>query len=371
MSKLPTILSVAAALAAIAAPVAPITGAARADVPSRMLPRHVTPETVETFEKGLEYLKNTQKPDGTWSAKAQWGVYPVGVTSLCALALMANGSTPVEGKYSENVRRAMNYIVETAERGRMKKNGTDMCFISPGEGQEGLPMYGHGFAMLFLAECYGCELDARTSLRIRRILEEAARLTGAAQSALGGWYYTPDSNTDEGSVTVTQMQALRAARDAGIKVDKGIIEKAVKYLERCQVRESDGTIGIAYQASTVSAGSRPAVTAAAVVVLYSGGKYDSPISKGCFEYCKRRFHANDQGTFQGFYMYSHFYLAQAMYQVGGRDWDEYYPKIRERMRALQKSDGSWTYDETGDAIGTAVACMVLQLPYNYLPVFQR
>ena len=38
-------------------------------------------------------------------------------------------------------------------------------------------------------------------------------------------------DADEGSVTVTQVQALRAAKNAGIAVPKIIIDKAMKYLE--------------------------------------------------------------------------------------------------------------------------------------------
>jgi hypothetical protein len=39
-------------------------------------------------------------------------------------------------------------------------------------------------------------------------------LAGLALLAAGGWYYSPDSDRDEGSVTVTQIQGLRAARNA-------------------------------------------------------------------------------------------------------------------------------------------------------------
>ena len=38
-------------------------------------------------------------------------------------------------------------------------------------------------------------------------------------------------NFDEGSVTITQLQALRGRRNAGIVVPKSIIDKANKYLK--------------------------------------------------------------------------------------------------------------------------------------------
>ena len=48
----------------------------------------------------------------------------------------------------------------------------------------------------------------------------AVKLIARSQSGPGGWLYTPDSNGDEGSVTVTQIQALRACRNAGIRINR-------------------------------------------------------------------------------------------------------------------------------------------------------
>jgi hypothetical protein len=36
-----------------------------------------------------------------------------------------------------------------------------------------------------------------------------------------------------------------------------------------------------------------------------------------------------------------------------------------------KGDGSWNGDGIGKAYGTAIALIILQLPYKYLPVYQR
>jgi len=346
--------------------------AARAESPSAIRPKHVDVETIAMIDRGLEYLKNTQRPDGSWSGAAQGMSYPATMTALAGLALLANGSTPIEGKYSENVRRAMNFMLECGERTKFTRNGKEMCVISSETGAEMRSMYGHGFGMLFLAECYGCELDARTAARLKKVLELSSNLIAGAQSKLGGWYYSPESGGDEGSVTVTQMQALRSARNGGIKVDKGVIERAVGYIEKSEVRESDGTSGIAYMASMArggGGGSRPPISAAAVVVLYSGGVYESPLAKKCFEYTKRRW--TNESNYSGHYFYAHFYVSQAMYQAGGADWDAYYPKMKEKLRSMQAGDGSWNGDFVGNTYGTAIACLILQLPYNYLPVFQR
>jgi hypothetical protein len=87
------------------------------------------------------------------------------------------------------------------------------------------------------------------------------------------------------------------------------------------------------------------------------------------DYCKRAVRVDDGGN--GHYFYSHFYMAQGMYQRGGPDWKKYYPQIHDRLLQLQSVDGSWTGDGVGTTYGTAIACVVLQLPYGYLPICQK
>ena len=36
-----------------------------------------------------------------------------------------------------------------------------------------------------------------------------------------------------------------------------------------------------------------------------------------------------------------------------------------------ESDGGWQGDQVGTTYGTAIALVVLQLPYDYVPIFQR
>ena len=129
------------------------------------------------------------------------------------MALLSSGSTPTQGPYARNVSSALTFLLKSARRDGL---------IAQLE-EEGHCMHGHGFAILFLAQCYGMEEDTRRRAEIRLVLQRAVQLTARSQSARGGWLYTPDSGGDEGSVTVTQVQALRACRNAGIAVPKRVI----------------------------------------------------------------------------------------------------------------------------------------------------
>ena len=345
---------------------------ARAATPGPVLPDMMDRKTVGSINKGLNYLIKTQRRDGSWLNSGGYGTYPSVMTALAGMALMAGGSSPESGPYARNVSRAMNYLLRISEA---HKDG-----LIVGPGAESRSMYGHGFAMLFLAQCYGNELHVRDEARLKKALDKAVALTAKSQSDLGpqlkhagGWIYTPSGLGDEGSVTVTQLQALRACRNVGIKVPKTTIDRAVAYLKHCQM--ADG--GICYSARSRGS-SRPPISAAAIACFYAAGVYDRQVGGGGAEaemvarlvnYCRQ--HVRPETHTSGHYFYAHFYMAQAMYQRGGKDWQAYYPGIRKVMLSRQAPDGSWNGDSVGTTYGTAIATIILQLPYGYLPICQK
>ena len=105
-----------------------------------------------------------------------------------------------------------------------------------------------------------------------------------SQSSRGGWYYTSKTeggDRDEGSVTITQVQALRAARNAGIPVPKDVIKKCYQYLKDCT--SPNGAVYYSYQSKT----ERAAITAAAIACLFNAGEYKDELCKKWFKYCQR------------------------------------------------------------------------------------
>jgi hypothetical protein len=231
----------------------------------------------------------------------------------------------------------------------------------------GQPMHGHGFALMFLASAYGTETKPALRDKTKQVIDRAVRLTSEGQSGDGGWTYIPGSG-DEGSVTVTQVQALRAAHNAGLAVPRGTIAQAVHYIERCSTPEG----GIAYSLRDSGPAKLP-ISAAAVATLYNAGQYDAPMANRCLEFVWRHFEESKSWRHQGFHdFYCQLYAAQAFYLAGDKYWDNYFPTVRDLLISMQdKSDGSWAGDGIGKAYGTAIALIILQLPYKYLPVYQR
>ena len=259
-------------------------------------PEFVDQEIANAIKGGIRYLVRTQNRDGSWRGSGSYGVYPTSMTALAGMALLGSGSTPTRGQHWRSVRNAADFLVRSAQPSGLI---TAMA-------EEGRSMYGHGFATMFLAEVYGMEEDAARQRKLHDVLTKAVQLIVRAQSSYGGWYYTPDSSYDEGSVTVTQLQALRACRNAGISVPVKAIKEAVAYIRKSA--NPDG--GIAYSARNAGA-SRPAITAAAVAVLYSAGRYDDPMADKAFDYSVRTLPVSGGGG--GHHYYAHLYLSQACY----------------------------------------------------------
>ena len=109
----------------------------------------------------------------------------------------------MQGKYSNNIQRAVNYLAHNAN-----KNGLI------GSREDDRYTYGHGFSMLFLSQVLGEEEDADRREELIHVLTAAVKFTGEAQTAAGGWGYVSakdGGDFDEGSTTITQVQGLRGA----------------------------------------------------------------------------------------------------------------------------------------------------------------
>ncbi|MEQ8911800.1 MAG: terpene cyclase/mutase family protein, partial [Pseudomonadales bacterium] len=213
----------------------------------------ITPQLDESIAEGLAFLASQQNADGSFGDGA-WG-RGVAVTSLAGLAFMADGQMPGRGQYGEVVRRALDYVLErSGESGLLADD------------QAPSPMYGHGFAALFLGEVYGMSQGSEAlQERLHEALVKAVRLIERSQNDEGGWRYNPVPNDADVSVTICQVMALRSARNAGIEVSSEVIDKAVEYVKRCQ--NPDG--GFRYQARNgTSAWPR---SAAGVATLYYAG----------------------------------------------------------------------------------------------------
>lgn len=312
------------------------------------------PKVQRAVSRGLDWLANSQSRLGHWTANE--GRYPTAMTALAGVAMLCEGSTTTQGKYSPHLRRAVDFLVS-----RSRANGLI------GDSRDDRYTYGHGYSMLFLSQVLGEEEDAERRETLVEVLTKAVRFTGEAQTAAGGWGYVSAKDGhdfDEGSTTITQVQGLRGCRNAGIVVPKEIIDKAVRYIRRCTL--PDG--GVQY--SSQGGGGRPAISAAAIACLFNAGDYDSDYVPKLLAYCKKNLD-NIQNEGFGHWHYAHYYYSQVCYREGDKPWSAYRDKIYGKIVGEAATDGSWTQGYIGPVYTTAINLTILQLENGTLPIYQR
>lgn len=329
-------------------PVGPGTGAENAPL---MTEPEMNARLHEAVASGLAFLATEQNEDGSFGAQSRFGKN-AGITALCALAFMSDGNTPTRGRYAEQVRKAQEFIL---------RGSTETGLIIGGESHG--PMYGHGFATLFLGELYGMT-RGEDEVRVREALVKAVRLIISSQNGEGGWRYNPVPEDADVSVTICQIMALRSARNAGLKVPKETIDKAVEYVRLCQ--NPDG--GFRYM-SVPGHSAWPRSAAGVASLNYAGIYEDDAIERGLVYLHTAA--PPGRAKQQAHYFYGVYYTAQAMYLAGGEHWATWWPEARDEILSRQEPAGSWADRDAGGAYATAMSMIVLQMPKRYLPIFQK
>ena len=310
----------------------------------------VTPETQKAIDRGLLFLQRRQHEDGWYTANHY--KRNVAVTALSGMAFLSSGNVPGRGPYGKNVDKSVDYILTCV---------SPSGFIKRDDSPEHGPMYGHGFATLFLAEVYGMSPNPE----IREALKSATQLIINSQNKEGGWRYKPDGRDADISVTVCQMMALRAARNCGIAVPKTTVDNCVEYVRKCQ----NGDGGFRYRLGDRPLSDFPR-SAAGVVVLYNAGVTDGRDLERGLGFLQRTPPRGDLLPRDQHYFYGQYYAVQAMWHAGDDHWRQWYPAIRDELLVRQSPDGGWN-DSINDVYGAAMACLILQMPNNLLPIFQR
>jgi hypothetical protein len=332
-------------------------------------------------DRGLAWLKAKQLQSGGWigfvghkqgdsyqildqsilpEGQRKGGEGHLGVTAICGMAFLAGGNLPDRGQYEQVVRLAEDFVVTHSQKsGLLSAAGTRM--------------YSHAFGTLFLAEVYGMAANERT----KTTLEKAVNLIVDCQNQAGGWRYNAFDRATDLSVTVCQLQALRASRNIGIRVPSDTIARAMKYVSDSRVKNGYRGNGLYYYKihgpGAYGKSREYSINAAALTALASAGVHDDNLCDPVLTFLEEEYrtvHSYYRDHF--YYWYGNYYAAQAFYQFGGTRLREFYARLATDLLASQASDGRWRNRVgPGDEFSTAMACILLQMPRQYLPIFQR
>jgi len=300
-----------------------------------------TPACEEAVVKSLDWLKQSQNPDGSWGDR-----HKAAMTGYALLAYLGHCDTPISERYGETVLKAMVYLMQLSvkHQGRLTDNSEDPQWL-----------HAHAIATTALAE----SLTFCKELRIEVPgLEEAVRKSGQwiidHQSDNGAWksdgpYPEAGAGGSDILLTCANLQALKAATYTQQKFTR-LAEstvKALRFIETCQ--NPDGSIGPVPKGN---AASDPALTGAGAVAHQLWGKgEDKLVAKACdYIASKPKFQWNAADSD----LCALHYNALAMIHRGGKKWTDFNTMFLPEVLKSQDKDGSYQHTGT-DASNLPIA----------------
>lgn len=314
----------------------------------------LTDDVRKITDEMLEYLARTQDPDGGWSDTQ----FPsnTGVTALCCMAFLSEGSRPRAGKYGRQLDRGLEFLLKNVQ--------TNGAIAGKGSNPLG-PGYEHAMSTLALLMCYG---DMPWRPQTRDVLSRAVQLTLRSQRLDGGWRYQLNrEGLSDMSVTANVLWVLRTAKKSGFTVDAKAIEEGVEFVEKCAL--PDGTFR--YRQFGIHAS--PSLGGTGIVALSNNGNLDHILiapARDRIEYEYRRYTINDLKE-RRYFVFGAFYASLAMYSCGDEYWMPWFEKATAVMGDMQRKDGELWDEYDNHIYPTAMGAMILQAPRGYLPIYER
>lgn len=338
----------------------------------------------DAVARGLKWLASQQQPDGSFPT-IETG--QPGVTSLCIMAFLAHGHVPGSGPYGKRLQLAVDYVLSC-----QKKNG--LVTLHGPEGERitrqvsheigGAGAYNHGISSLVLSEIYGMSPPEK-SRRLQAAINQAIAATLEMQrwpkdypQDRGGWRYIDDFDDTDSDISVTgwQLMFLRSAQNAGFNVPKERIEEAIAYVRRSY----DANQGVFVYARRNPSRTR-SMAGAGILALAHAGLHHTEEARRSGDWLMSRKFDEYNGTLPGSrsdrYHYGLFACCQAMYQLGGRYWTDFYPPAVRAVVENQQADGSWPIDSQfhdaafGSTYTTSLCVIMLGASNQLIPIFQR
>lgn len=326
-----------------------------------------TPASEAAVELALQWLADHQRRDGSWSFSLngppcngrcqdhrhnpeQLPAPPTAATGLALLAFLGAGYTHESGRYAEHVDRGLYYL-----RGQMREVeiGADLQMGS---------MYGHGIATLAVAEAAAMTGDQE----LRGMTAELTRFVLAARHEDGSWGYTPGTPGDI-TLTAWQIMALQGAHRLKIQLPSDVFARTKQYVDGLS---PDQGLHFGYRKPEVS---KTPTAIGITLQLYLGRPpHNAAHQAGLRQLSQWGALPNN--------VYHNYYATLALHHSRSDQWEQWHQPLRDYLIRTQEKRGhqagSWHFrDHYGDVGGrlytTAMAAMILEVYYRYLPLYDQ
>ena len=342
-------------------------------------------------DRGLDFLRRAQRPDGRWSL----GSYPgasdeaapkltsdTAATGLALLSFLGAGHDHFEGRHRDTVRRGLEFLLT------VQKDDGDLYLPADPLSNSCAWLYSHGIATMALCEAVGMTGDPI----IRPAAERGCRFITASQHPdRGGWRYTPRSDADL-SVSGWMLVALRSGQLAKVPIDPRTLDGVRSLLDASAIGPSAAASKnplARFHYNARKPEQRPAELSTAcmnalgtLMRLHTGWPKTDPqvVANGHSLAAVRPDYGTAAQKLRDCYLW--YYISQVLVHTGGSEWDAWYAALDETLAAHQASTGpaagSWdplgpSPDRWGPYGGrvyvTTLHLLTLEVPYRHLPTY--
>ncbi|MFC1479416.1 prenyltransferase/squalene oxidase repeat-containing protein, partial [Planctomycetota bacterium] len=289
------------------------------------------------------------------------------VTGLALLAFLGAGHTSKAGRFRNNVKRAVDWVIS-----KQRPDGS----YSTGKAQE-YNEYDAAICTLALVEEYGMTRNPR----IKEAAQKGVYYIIQQQKTSGGWAHSPWDST---SVLGWMVMALKSAKMAGINVPPDTFINAIKRLDSISDMDENGYPGLVGYAKKCQIIANKGLTMTAVGMLAyqflgEGGRTERQ-AEMIIKHPPVWDPTTSAGSIpQNFYHW--YYATLSMFQNGGGHWKTWNKGLQDTLLPNQRKggpmdgsvndvDGSWDpvtrYDNVGGrAYSTAMGALCLEVFYRY------
>ena len=312
---------------------------AEAEAWRRGIPAEQRAQAEQRIKQALAYLADRQREDGGLPARSG-GDGDVAATSFAGMTFFVYGGLDGRSPLHAPMTRCLDYVLSCqSEHGWFHRD--------PGERKQVARelTYHHAVATWFLASLLP-HLEGGRKAAVQAALPAAAKRLVDAQKVpkqaprRGGWRYTPFAEDSDISCTGWAVEALAAARDAGVEIPASVFGDAATYAAGLRLEQG----GFGYTSPT-GPGTAPQL-AKALRCLHRNNPND-------WEGMEREIQALDRKTREGgnWAVYGAFWTAMTL-----RDHDDdaaraFTEWLVPHYNGLQKN-GGWS-SPAGDVVATA------------------